>query len=253
MSATAGTDRDPGRDPASVPSRDPASDPSRQDGRGEEGRGEAERSGRRVRLSPEQRRAQLLDLGVRLLGTRPLDQLSIDVLAEEAGISRGLLYHYFGNKHDFHAAVVRRAAEDLLARTEPPAEGEPAERLRASMAAYLDYVDDSYAGYLSLVRSAAGGAEQLRAIYEETREALVDRVLAGEPALVADSPAARLAVRGWAAFVEEVVLAWKAAPVKVGSGAAGAGGRRAGLTRDDLVGLVSDALPAVLLTPAVTA
>ena len=69
----------------------------------------------RTRLSKEERRSQLLDLGVRLLSTRSLDELSIDLLAEEAGISRGLLYHYFGNKHDFHEAVVRRAADDLIA------------------------------------------------------------------------------------------------------------------------------------------
>src|SRR6476646_3852021 len=66
--------------------------------------------GQRTRLSPEQRRSHLLDLGVRLFATRSLDELSIDVLAEEAGISRGLLYHYFGNKHAFHEAVVRGAA-----------------------------------------------------------------------------------------------------------------------------------------------
>ena len=65
----------------------------------------------RTRLSKEERRSQLLDLGVRLLSTRSLDELSIDLLAEEAGISRGLLYHYFGNKHDFHEAVVRRAQD----------------------------------------------------------------------------------------------------------------------------------------------
>ena len=67
-----------------------------------------------------ERRSQLLDLGVRLLATRSLDELSIDLLAEEAGISRGLLYHYFGNKHAFHEAVVRRAADDLIAQTAPP-------------------------------------------------------------------------------------------------------------------------------------
>ena len=76
----------------------------------------------RTRLSPEQRRSQLLDLGVRLLATRSVDELSIDLLAEEAGISRGLLYHYFGNKHQFHEAVVRRAADDLVSQTAPPVE-----------------------------------------------------------------------------------------------------------------------------------
>ena len=69
----------------------------------------------RVRMSPDNRREQLLELGVRLLSTRPLEDLSIETLAEEAGISRGLLYHYFGNKQDFHTAVVQRAADDLFA------------------------------------------------------------------------------------------------------------------------------------------
>ena len=40
----------------------------------------------RTRLRPDQRRVQLLDLGVGLLATRSLDELTIDLLAEEAGI-----------------------------------------------------------------------------------------------------------------------------------------------------------------------
>ena len=37
----------------------------------------------RVRMSPESRREQLIEHGVRLLSTRPLDEVSIEVLAEE--------------------------------------------------------------------------------------------------------------------------------------------------------------------------
>src|SRR6476660_4715971 len=92
----------------------------------------------RIRLTPDERRAQLLDLGVRLLAHRSLDELSIDLLAEEAGISRGLLYHYFGSKQHFHEAVVRHAADDLIAQTTPPTDGEPMERLLASITAYVD-------------------------------------------------------------------------------------------------------------------
>src|SRR6476619_4802391 len=83
----------------------------------------------RVRMDPASRREQLLELGVRLLSTRSLDELSIETLAEEAGISRGLLYHYFGNKQDFHRAVVRKAADDLIRVTAPAQEREPLERL----------------------------------------------------------------------------------------------------------------------------
>jgi len=190
----------------------------------------------RTRLTPEQRRSQLLDLGVRLLATRSLDELSIDLLAEEAGISRGLLYHYFGNKHDFHEAVVRRAADDLIAQTAPPVDGEPMERLTTSLTAYVDYVSANYEGYLSLVKAAAGGNETLREIYEEAREALNGRVFRpdAQSEIVPDTPATRLVVRGWSAMTEELVLSWIADP--------------AGLTRDELLEVLASSLLAIMAT-----
>ncbi|CAI9415765.1 TetR/AcrR family transcriptional regulator [Nocardioides sp. T2.26MG-1] len=190
----------------------------------------------RTRLTPDQRRSQLLDLGVRLLATRSLDELSIDLLAEEAGISRGLLYHYFGNKHDFHEAVVRRAADDLIEQTAPPAEGEPMVRLVTSLAAYVDYVVANHEGYLSLVKAAAGGNETLREIYEEAREALNGRVFREDDhgQILPDTPATRLVVRGWSAMTEELVLSWIADP--------------SGLTREQLLDVLAASLPAIVGT-----
>jgi AcrR family transcriptional regulator len=193
----------------------------------------------RTRLSPEQRREQLLDLGVRLLAHRSLDELSIDLLAEEAGISRGLLYHYFGNKHAFHQAVVRRAADDLIAQTAPPADGDPLERMLTSLAAYLDYVVANHEGYLSLVKAAAGGNETLREIYEEARSSLNSRIFREDAQgdIIPDTPATRLVVRGWSAMVEELVLSWIADP--------------RGVTRDELLGIMAASLPAIVeVTPA---
>jgi AcrR family transcriptional regulator len=193
----------------------------------------------RVRMAPDDRREQLLALGVRLLSTRSLEELSIETLAEEAGISRGLLYHYFGNKHDFHRAVVRKAADDLIEVTAPVAEGEPLDRLTASLARYVEYVEANFAGYISLVRGAAGGNEELRRIYEEARSALTDRIFdvgGGGGVLdafaVADSPEARLMVRGWSALAEEVVLSWVRDP--------------GGVSRSDLLHLLATALPGTL-------
>ncbi|MBI2245173.1 MAG: TetR/AcrR family transcriptional regulator [Nocardioides sp.] len=190
----------------------------------------------RTRLTPEQRRSQLLDLGVRLLATRSLDELSIDLLAEEAGISRGLLYHYFGNKHAFHEAVVRRAADDLIAQTAPPSDGEPMVRLVTSLAAYVDYVVANHEGYLSLVKAAAGGNETLREIYEEARAALNSRIFRedAQGEIIPDTPVTRLVVRGWSAMIEELVLSWIAAP--------------GDLTRDQLLDILAASLPAIVET-----
>ena len=124
-------------------------------------------SSTRTRMSPDTRREQLLTLGVRLFATRSLDDLSIETLAEEAGISRGLLYHYFGNKQDFHTAVVQRAADDLFAVTAPTGEGTPLEQLAGSLERYVDYVTENYRGYVSLCvarRGATRAPGDLRAV-----------------------------------------------------------------------------------------
>ena len=200
----------------------------------------------RVRMTPDSRREQLLELGVRLLSTRTLDELSIEMLAEEAGISRGLLYHYFGNKQDFHRAVCRRAADDLIRVTAPVQDGEPLERLAKSLDAYVDYVQANFAGYTSLVRGAASGDADLEEIYEEARAALTDRIFdAAEDAAATgvldvftleDTPAVRMMVRGWSAMAEEVVIAW------VRDQQAG----QALVSRDELLAMVAAALPGVL-------
>ncbi len=192
----------------------------------------------RVRMTPDSRREQLLALGVRLFATRSLENLSIETLAEEAGISRGLLYHYFGNKQEFHTAVVQRAADDLFAVTAPTGDGSPLEQLAGSLARYVDYVAENYQGYVSLLRGAAGGHEGLREIYESARAALTDRLFDGPVAEEAaamgltDTPVVRLLVRGWAAFTEEVVLEWVR--------------DSRGITRDELLVTLSASLPGIL-------
>ncbi len=193
----------------------------------------------RVRMHPESRREQLLELGVRLLSRRSLDELSIEMLAEEAGISRGLLYHYFGNKQDFHRAVVRKAADDLIEVTAPVQEGDPLERLAKSLDAYVDYVTRNFAGYTSLVRGAASGNEDLQEIYEEARAALTDRIFDvadSEGVLdvftIEDTPAVRLMVRGWSAMAEDVVISWVRDD--------------RGVSREDLLSMLAAALPGVL-------
>jgi AcrR family transcriptional regulator len=192
----------------------------------------------RTRMSPDLRKEQLLDLGLQLLSTRSLEELSIDLLAEKAGISRGLLYHYFGNKQDFHLAVVRRAADQVIRVTEPGPAGTALERLAGSLEAYVDYVLANYEGYSSLVRGAASGNPALREIYEETRAALTDRIFAtaGRDGLdelgVTDTPAVRLMARGWSALTEEVVLEWVRGGCEV--------------PKDELLSLLTVALPAVL-------
>lgn len=145
-----------------------------------------------------------------MLSTRPLDQVAIDEIAAEAGISRGLLFHYFPTKRDFHVAVVQAAADDLCARTEPDPAAPPAERLRGSLEAFVDYVSENRDAYVSLLRGTAGGDPALRAVIDATRSRFAGRVLGGLGVADPAPPRLRLAARAWVAFTEEATLDWLA-------------------------------------------
>lgn len=186
----------------------------------------------RTRLTPEERRTQLLELGVRLFSSRPIEDISIDLVMEGAGVSRGLIYHYFDGLQGYREALVQYAADDLFRQTAPPPGGEPMERLAACVAAYVDYVAANETGYRSLVAAAASGNEVMRRVYESTFEAMGDRFFEeGAEDIVGSSPAVRLVIRGWQAMAEELALAWCADPSSMG--------------RDRLLALITDSLPAL--------
>jgi AcrR family transcriptional regulator len=184
----------------------------------------------RTRLEPEARRAQLVGLGLQMLSTRPLDKVAIDDIAAEAGISRGLLFHYFPTKRDFHLAVARAAAQELLDRTQTDPDLPPLDQLRAGVEAFVDHLTGNRDAYVAFIRGSSGGDPELLQVYESTRTAFTDRVLAG---LGIDPVTTRLraVVRGWVAFTEEVTVDW------LSSG---------DLEREEIVTLLDEALVALV-------
>src|SRR5581483_10037140 len=162
----------------------------------------------RTRLATDERRTQLLLLGRRLFHERAYDDLSVDEIAAAAGISKGLLYHYFPSKRRFYVETVRAAAQEMVDRT-APLQGLPAgEKLQRGLDAYLDYVEQNAAAYGKLLRSGIGADPEVAAIVEETRQALMRRILAQELGVARPRPALRLALRGWIGFVEAASLDW---------------------------------------------
>jgi AcrR family transcriptional regulator len=113
----------------------------------------------RRRLSPEDRRAELLALGAEVFGKRAYDEVRIDEIAERAGVSRALMYHYFPDKRAFFAAVVKDEADRLYAATNnlPPAGMTFFEEIRTGVLAYMAYhqqnPEAAWAAYVGLGRS----------------------------------------------------------------------------------------------------
>jgi AcrR family transcriptional regulator len=164
---------------------------------------------KRVRLNPEARRAQLIALGVEMLATRRLDELSVELIAKAAGISRGLLFHYFSSKQEFHIEVARAAAAEMIRRTEPDTDLSPVDALRGALTSFMDYVEENPDNYKSLVRGGASGDAAMRAIFDKTRSTMAQRVITVLGGLgLETNPRATLAIHGWVAYVEECVVRW---------------------------------------------
>jgi AcrR family transcriptional regulator len=162
---------------------------------------------RRTRLTPDERRAQLVALGVAWLVEHPLDELTIEDLSAQAGVSRGLLFHYFGSKQGFHREVVRTARDSMLRATEPSPELPPLDRLRDTLTRIVQFVRDHRGTFYSLVRGVASGDAEVREEIEQARDLQAERVIAvflelGMP----DSALLRIALRSWVAFAEETLV-----------------------------------------------
>ncbi len=157
----------------------------------------------------------MLALGAEVFGQRPYDEVRIDEIAERAGVSRALMYHYFPDKRAFFAAVVRAEGERLFEATNtPPQSGLSLfEQLRAGVLAYLDYDEahphGAWAAYMGMGRSdpVLRGIPDVADV-DNDRQAnrIIDRVTdsLGAPLDSTVERDLRVVVYGWLAFTFEM-------------------------------------------------
>ena len=161
----------------------------------------------RTYLSRDERHAQLVAVGLQLFSTRSYDEVAIEEIAAAAGVSKGLLYHYFTSKRGLYAAVVEYASGELLSALLPSPDVEGVDNARRGIRAYLLFVSERADAFLALMSGSLGTDPQVQAVLERTREAIVAQILysAGLDATV---PTARICARAWLGSVESASLDW---------------------------------------------
>jgi AcrR family transcriptional regulator len=187
-------------------------------------------SGRR--LGAEERREQLVGIGLEVLRSLPFDQLTADTVAQRAGVSKGLVFHYFPTTRDLHVAVLRAATAELVASLDVDPAAPPGERLRLGVAAFVDFIEAQPSSYRAISRGA-GSDGQLLEVFEETRASVVGIIERGA-GFQGLPPGLLLAARAWIALVEESVLHWL---------------DHGGLTREELVDFLHRAALTLLADP----
>src|SRR5688572_6608282 len=77
---------------------------------------QASTDGRRVRMSGQERRSQLLDVGREVFAERGFEGASIEEIAQRANITKPVVYEHFGGKEGLYAVIVDREVQQLLRR-----------------------------------------------------------------------------------------------------------------------------------------
>jgi len=162
---------------------------------------------RRKRLELPERREQLLKLALLAFSAKSYDEVSIDDLAQSAGVSKGLLYHYFPSKRELYVATVRTAAEQLIQRVLPDPTLSLRDQIARGLDGYLGFVEQNAEAYSSLIQSGIGRDDEVLSIIDGTRVRFVSTMLerGGQTML---NPAQQTLLRGWVGMVEAASLDW---------------------------------------------
>ncbi|MGW6035326.1 TetR/AcrR family transcriptional regulator [Gordonia terrae] len=170
----------------------------------------------RRRLAPEARRAELVAAGARLFGEAPYDEVRMNDVAAEAGVSRALMYRYFPDKRSLFVAVVDALSERMIAWTivEIDNDATPFRKIRAAVLGYLD----QYAKYPhaadSIVLGVGATDSRIADRDEADRARLRDLVLEqfrhefSTPLSGAADSLLGAVVGAWLAYTQELIRHW---------------------------------------------
>ena len=164
------------------------------------------RSGSRQRLSPDQRRADIILAVDRVLAGRDPSSVTFEEIAAEAGVSRALVYNYFGDRGGLLAAVYNAAFADLDRELDLALlQGLTAQaRVEQVVQRYVAFAR-SHAGNWRSLRTLAGA--QLPAV-QRARDDRYDRLASRW----GGGDEARVVVAGLLGLLEAVVLDWMSRP-----------------------------------------
>ena len=112
-------------------------------------------SSSRIRMSGQERREQLLDVGRKLFAEKGFEVVTVEEIAAKAGVSKPVVYEHFGGKEGLYAVVVDREMNHLLASIgDALTGGSPRALLEQAGLALFDYIDRYPDGFRILVRDS---------------------------------------------------------------------------------------------------
>ncbi|MDQ6745213.1 MAG: TetR/AcrR family transcriptional regulator [Actinomycetota bacterium] len=164
------------------------------------------------RLQHDERRRQILACARQLFSQRHYASVSTAEIAEKAGVTRGLLHHYFGTKRDLYLEVVRTLMRMPSNPIPPQSPGRGVESIIAeSVDRWLELLERNRGTWLAAIGARGLGRDpEVEAILEHAREQAADRLVEalGRGAAAQAPGHVRAAVRAYGGFAEAASVQW---------------------------------------------
>lgn len=125
----------------------------------------------------ERREREILDVAGTIFARAGYHSASMDEIADSAGVSKPMIYTYFGSKEGLYLAYIERAGSDLQERliTASAPDSRPASLVRARITEFLAFVEEHGDGWRVLFREVGSTqpiAEQVAELRERIAQAI---------------------------------------------------------------------------------
>ncbi|MFF4591117.1 TetR/AcrR family transcriptional regulator [Streptomyces sp. NPDC001388] len=154
------------------------------------------------------RRAELITIGRRLFADTSYDALSMDDIARQAHVAKGLIYYYFQSKRGYYLAIVQDSVADLVSFAASGLELPQVDRVQRTIDGYLRYAEHNQAAFRTIVSGGVGFDTEVHAIRDGVRAAIVATLAEGAYGDGDIPPLPRMALLSWVCSVEGATLDW---------------------------------------------
>ena len=161
------------------------------------------------RLAPAQRREQILDAAGALFAERAYDEVSIEDIASAAGVTRGLVHHYFGGRNDVYVALLERLGAQREDQLRPPAGRSARARVADTVSRWLDWTEANHTIWLATIAHGEDIADpEVRRVVSDLVRRAVALLTAFHADIAKDSPRLRYALECWTGLNRTATRRW---------------------------------------------
>ena len=133
---------------------------------------------RGVRLPRTERRAQLLAAAQRVFSANGYHAAAMDEIAEQAGVSKPVLYQHFPGKLDLYIALLENHVDELVGRVQGALASTTDNKLRvqAAVGAFFDFVNGDAGAFRMVFESDLRGEPAVQEAVDRATSASVDAI-----------------------------------------------------------------------------